>query len=313
VETSSALHRYAQLTVAAAFFVIFAGAMVTSTGSGMAVPDWPTSFGSWMPKMQGGVFYEHGHRMVAAAAGILVTVLALWAQFSGQRPLVRRLAWYALLAILAQGLLGGTTVLLGTQNGWDHTAPLVSMMHASLAQGLFAILVMEAVVTAPGWLAQAQVPDPTAIGGQASGLRSMALGLVAAVYLQIILGAVMRHENAGLMIPDFPLSYGRLVPDIQDWRVGLNYAHRLGALMVLLLGLSLAARVLKEASSAWIKAPAKVLIGALVLQVCLGACVVWSRLQPLVTSAHVIGGALVLASSVVLALRIFHVPRQDVV
>src|SRR2546423_1058107 len=104
--------------------------MVTSTGSGMAVPDWPQSFGTWMAKMEGGVFYEHGHRMVAAATGFLVTLLALWAQVSAERPEIRRLAWYAFLAIVAQGLLGGTTVLLGTNYGWDHTSPYVSMLHA---------------------------------------------------------------------------------------------------------------------------------------------------------------------------------------
>jgi cytochrome c oxidase assembly protein subunit 15 len=309
VLTSSALHRYAQVTVGAAFFVIFAGAMVTSTGSGMAVPDWPTSFGTWMPKMEGGVFYEHGHRMVAAAAGCRVTVLALWSQFSGQRPMVRRLCWYAFLAIVAQGIVGGTTVMLGTQYGLDHTSPVFSVLHASLAQALFAILVVVAAVTAPGWLAM-----PVAVAGdRASSLRPLALGLVLVVYVQIILGAVMRHENAGLMIPDFPLSYGKLVPDIQDWRVGLNYSHRVGALLVLVVGTSLAVLVLKRASSDWIKVPAKVLIAALLLQVTLGACAVWSRLQPVLTSAHVIGGAFVLASSVVLALRIFRIPRQDVV
>ena len=291
------LHRYAQVTAAAAFFVIFAGAMVTSTGSGMAVPDWPTSFGGWMPRMEGGVFYEHGHRVVAGAAGLLTMGLALSAQLSHQRPQVRRLAWYAFLAIVAQGLLGGTTVLLGTSYGWDHTSPLVSTLHAGLAQALFALLVSLAVVTGKGW-----EKAPTL--ESAASYRRLGLFTVAAVYIQIILGAVMRHQNAGLIIPDFPLSYGRLIPEIHEWRVGLNYAHRIGALCVLTLALTLSASVLKNIRAAWLRLPAKILMAAVVLQVSLGATVVWSRLQPLVTSAHVIGGALVLASSLVLTMRL---------
>lgn len=289
------LHRYAQLTVAAAFFVIFAGAMVTSTGSGMAVPDWPQSFGSWMPKMEGGVFYEHGHRMVAAATGALVTGLALWAQFSGQSKLVRRLAWYAFLAICLQGLLGGTTVLLGTWFGWDHTSPYVSMMHASLAQALFALLVSIAVVSAPGWQSEK---------GIASGPKVLALATVGAAFVQIVIGAVMRHENAGLIIYDFPLSYGKLIPPFYEWRVALNFAHRVGALLVLALALSASITALKSKASAWVKSPALALLGAVLLQVTLGAFTVWTRLQVHVTSLHVIGASLVLASSLVLFLRL---------
>jgi cytochrome c oxidase assembly protein subunit 15 len=297
------LHRYAKVTVAAAFFVIFAGAMVTSTGSGMAVPDWPTSFGGWMPKMVGGVFYEHGHRMVAAAAGTLTTILALWVQFSEPRPFVRRLAWYAFFAIVAQGLLGGTTVLMGTYYGWPHTSPLFSTLHACLAQALFAVLVSVAVVTAPGWRDE----RPKVV--QSRDRSALAVVVVAAVYVQIILGAVMRHQNAGLMIPDFPLSYGHLVPDFGDWLVVVSFAHRLGALVVLVLALTLSLGVLRGSQEPWLKVPAAVLVAAVLVQVTLGAFTVWSGLQPVIASLHVIGGALVLTSSLVLALRLFRFKR----
>jgi cytochrome c oxidase assembly protein subunit 15 len=295
------LHRYSQLTVAAAFFVIFAGAMVTSTGSGMAVPDWPTSFGTWMPKMEGGVFYEHGHRMVAGATALLTTILALWVQFAEPRAMVRRLAWYAFFGILTQALLGGITVMLGTSNGWDHTSPIVSTLHACLAQALFATLVSVAITTAPGWKSMKVFRPET------TDRRRWAVVLVALVYVQIILGAVMRHQNAGLIISDFPLSYGRLIPEFYEWRVGINYAHRVGALMVLILALSLSISVLRHSQEPWLKTPAAILLGAVLLQVSLGACVVWSGLQPIITSAHVIGGALVLTSSLALTLRLFKV------
>jgi cytochrome c oxidase assembly protein subunit 15 len=289
------LHRYAQACAVAAFFVIFAGAMVTSTGSGMAVPDWPQSFGGWLPKMEGGVLFEDGHRKVAGFTGMLVIGLALWLQFSGARPLLRRLGWYAVIAVLSQALLGGLTVLIGTDRGWNHTHPLVSTAHACLAQALFSLLVSIAVISAPGW---AERPE------RAQRVEGFwPAGMVALAYLQIILGAVMRHQGAGLIIPDFPLNYGRLVPEFNDWRIGVNYAHRVGALAVLVSALALSTKVLRSGASAWVKQPAKVLFAAVLVQVCLGALTVWSRLQPVIASAHVIGGALVLASSLVLALR----------
>src|SRR3954468_17710456 len=105
------LRRYAKFVAASTLFLIFAGAMVTSTGSGLAVPDWPLSYGMVMPPMVGGVFYEHGHRMVASAIGFLTLVLAIWTARAERRAGLRRLAWAALAAVIAQGILGGLTVI----------------------------------------------------------------------------------------------------------------------------------------------------------------------------------------------------------
>lgn len=293
------LHRYAQLTVVWLFFVIFAGAMVTSTGSGMAVPDWPTSYGVWLPPLVGGVFYETGHRIVAFSEGLLTTALALWMQFAEPRPSLRRLGWLAFFGFLAQGLLGGIAVLIGTSQGMDHTDPLLSMGHACLAQALFATLVSIAVMTAPGWL------ELKTIERGRKDLRRLGIFVVAAAYVQIILGAVMRHENAGLIIPDFPLSYGQWVPSFTEWRIGINFAHRVGACVVLLLALSYAIQVLGHEPDRWLRVPAWILLFAILAQVSLGACVVWFRLQPIITSAHVLGAALVLSSSITLTLRLY--------
>src|SRR5436305_2120230 len=105
------LRHFTKFVAAATLFLIFAGAMVTSTGSGLSVPDWPLSYGMLMPPMVGGVFYEHSHRIVASLVGALTLALALWTARAEARPGVRRLAWAALAAVVAQGVLGGLTVI----------------------------------------------------------------------------------------------------------------------------------------------------------------------------------------------------------
>src|SRR3954463_7376665 len=140
------LRRYAKFVAAATLFLIFAGAMVTSTGSGLSVPDWPLSYGMIMPPMVGGVFFEHGHRMVASAVGFLTLVLAIWTARAEPRKGVRWLAWGALAAVVAQGVLGGLTVifLLPTP---------ISVTHACLAQTFLCLTIALAYATSLEWLA----------------------------------------------------------------------------------------------------------------------------------------------------------------
>jgi cytochrome c oxidase assembly protein subunit 15 len=297
VPPAQGLYRYAQFTAAFAAFVIFAGAMVTSTGSGMAVPDWPQSFGTWMPKMQGGVFYEHGHRMVAGTLGLLVAGLALYSGLVEKRRWARWMAAAALLAVVLQAALGGLTVLLGTWYGWDHTHPAVSTLHASLAQALFALLVSIAVVSAPGWRLEHQRSKRPA--GKAAWLPAL-------VYAQILLGATLRHQHAGLIISDFPLSYGRLVPEFHNWLVALNFAHRTGGWIIFFGAWALGLAVLRDPlNGPWLRTPAKLLMAMVSLQFLLGASAVWTGLTvPALTSAHVLGGSLTFALSLVLALRL---------
>jgi cytochrome c oxidase assembly protein subunit 15 len=300
-----ALWRYSQLTVAWAALVIFAGAMVTSTGSGMAVPDWPQSFGTWTPKMTGGVLFEHGHRMVAGMLGMLIAGLALWAGFSESRRWARGIAWAALIAVFGQALLGGLTVLIGTFNDWTHTHPGVSSVHACLAQAIFALLVSYATVSAPGWWStKKRLGAPRSLAGGAKVL-------VALVYTQIILGAAMRHQQAGLIIYDFPLSYGRVIPEFYNGLVALNFAHRCGGWILVLGGGAFAWRVAADrALDPWVRHPAQVFLAAVGVQFLLGASAVWTGLRvPALTSAHVLGGSVVFTSAVVLALRLHRVAR----
>lgn len=297
---SLARHRYAQFTVALAAFVIFAGAMVTSTGSGMAVPDWPQSFGTWTPKMDGGVFYEHGHRMVAGTLGFLIVILAAWTGLSNVDGKLKRLALAALLVVILQGLLGGLTVLFGTYYGWDHTHPVISTAHASLAQALFALLVTYAVTSAPGWSSKAPRR------GVDEKIAARAAWLPILVYAQIVVGAAMRHQHAGLIIYDFPLSYGHIIPPFYSGLVALNFAHRVGGWLVFFSALALGTKLLSDAElDPWIRRPAEILILAVTTQFFLGASAVWTKLTvPLLTSTHVIGGSIVFTTSLVVALRL---------
>ena len=146
------LHRFAVLTAGATFVLLFVGGLVTSTGSGLAVPDWPLSFGMLLPPMRGGVLFEHGHRLAAALVGGLTVALALWTVVSEPRPGVRALGLTALLAVILQGVLGGVTVL--------YKLPLaVSVTHACLAQAFFCLTVTLALVTGAGWTAARQISD----------------------------------------------------------------------------------------------------------------------------------------------------------
>jgi len=289
------LHRYVKLVVACTVLLIAAGGMVTSTGSGLAVPDWPNTYGQFMfsfplEKMVGGIFYEHGHRMIASTVGFLTIILALWTWKVDPRRWVRWLGVSALGAVILQGLLGGLTVLFLLP------AP-VSIGHAGLAQLFFCITVGLALFTSPGWMrTQSAADDAT--------LRRLAFITTALIYCQILIGATMRHIGAGLAIPDFPFAYGQLVPPFWNAGIAVHYAHRIGATIVTLAILATAGHVwYHHRSRPELVRPATLLVVFVLTQITLGAFVVGSGLQPLINTAHVVNGALVLSTSLVLTLR----------
>jgi cytochrome c oxidase assembly protein subunit 15 len=287
------VHRFAVVTAAATLCLIFVGALVTSTGSGLAVPDWPLSFGQVFPPMVGGILYEHGHRMVAAFVGVLTVTLVVLLSGWEPRPWVRWLGRAALLAVLLQGTLGGMTVLLRLPTA-------VSVAHACLAQAFLGLTVTLAVCTAPGWQARSAVWKET----RQPSIRLLATGATALVYGQLILGALMRHTGAGLAIPDFPLAFGRLVPPLESQAVVIHFSHRLGALAVTLVVGWVVVRVIRQfRHDVALLRPALTLAGLVLLQLTLGALTIWTRRAVLPMTAHVAVGAAVLATSVVLTLR----------
>lgn len=291
--TAVALRRFSKLVAACTFLLLLVGGMVTSTGSGLAVPDWPLSFGRWMPPMEGGVLYEHGHRVVAAVVGLLITVQAVWLWRREPRAWVRGLGWLALAGVVLQGVLGGVTVLLRLPDP-------VSVSHAVLAEIVFGLTVAIATALSKTWHAAG---DRVVDSGEPA-LRTLATLTAAALFLQILLGAVVRHTGAGLAIPTFPLAYGQLVPPLGNLPVALHFAHRVGALVVAGAVAWTAARAWRgHRSDPWLRDPALILAALVVLQVALGGWVVLSAKTAWVATAHLGVGALMWGTAVALALR----------
>ncbi len=296
-------HRYAKVVTVFTVLLIAAGGMVTSTDAGLSVPDWPTTYG-WnmftfpLSKWVGNIRYEHSHRLIASTVGFLTIILAAWTWRVEPRRWVRMLGFACLGAVIVQGLLGGITVLL-------LLPPAVSIGHAGLAQIFFCLTLTLALATSPGWrTAQPGLDDPL--------LRTVATFTTVAVYVQILLGATMRHTNSGMAIPDFPLAFGHLVPPAWNPHVAIHYAHRVGAVIVTLAILATSGHVLyHHRARQQLARPALLLVLFVATQLTLGAFVVWSGLQPVINTAHVVNGALVLGTSLVLTLRVFRLRTAE--
>ncbi len=301
------MHWFARFVVACTVVLVLAGSLVTSTDSGLAVPDWPTTYGwnmfTFPPSMWvGGIFYEHGHRLIASTVGFLTIILAAWLWLAESRIWLKRLGLVALAAVIVQGLLGGLTVM------YFLPAP-VSTAHAGLAEIFFCLTVAIALFTSPGWRASgsqvAKVDD--------RALRIVATSTTALVYIQILLGATMRHTEAGLAIPDFPLMFGGLLPDRWNPQIAIHFSHRLGAVIVSLAALATTSHVwYHHRGIGALTRPAFLLAGLVAVQVTLGAFTVLSGLHVAVNSAHVVCGALVLTTSLVITLRSWRIRFADV-
>ena len=206
------LHRYILFTAFCTFLLLIAGALVTGNEAGLSVPDWPLSYGSLNPPMIGGIFYEHGHRMIASFVGLLTVILAFWIWRQEKRRLVRIVAFSALGAVIAQGLLGGLTVLLFLP------AP-VSVMHACLAQTFFCLIASLALLTSKGWQNKVELE---AEDRNHLSLRKIGVWTTAAVYLQLILGAALRHSKSGIL---FHVAGAFLVAFFILWFIGRIYKY----------------------------------------------------------------------------------------
>lgn len=276
-------HRVAIALACATFPLLFIGGLVTGKGAGLAVPDWPTTFGYNMflypwAKMVGGVFYEHSHRLVASFVGLLTIVLALTFWLREQRQWLRWLGLAALALVIVQGVLGGLRVVL-----LEHTLAIV---HAATAQIFFALTICLALFTSSEWRS-APVRRPLDDGGR---LRRLCAVTTALIYLQIVFGAVLRHTGERLD------------------------AHLVFAFLVALHVVLVVARVTQHTVGiASLKRPALALLALLVLQFVLGGMSYVAKFTALwrvsfdfivwVTTTHLAVGALMLAASVVLTLR----------
>ena len=275
---SSWLHRYAILVAVCTLLLVLAGASVTSKEAGLSVPDWPLSYGQVIPQMTGGVLFETGHRMIATVVGILTVILAIWIARVEKRQWMRRLGWVAVSLVVAQGLLGGATVLL------LQPAP-ISMAHACLAQLFFSVTVAIAVFMSRKWQ---EGPEPVEDYGWPS-LRSLAILTPVLILVQIALGAGFRHRAFGLL------------------------PHVIGAMLVPLVILLAGIFVLQQFPKHRSLRPAAIALLTITgVQVFLGVIAYIARINAfeyplamvLTTVAHVATGGLTLATSVVLAIQI---------
>jgi heme a synthase len=296
------LHRFAFFTAAMTFVLIFVGGLVKSHEAGMSVPDWPTSFGHNMFAlplrmwMDNNAFYEHGHRLYASLVGFLILVQAIWIQRSEIRPWVKRLGWAALGLVIVQGIFGGLTVMF-------YLPTAISSTHAGLAQTLFCLTLSIAMVTSRSWR-----DAPAKLADRAGwGLRRLTSVTVAVIFLQILIGAVMRHEEAGLAIMDFPLAQGKVIPDFATFGVAIHYTHRVGAVITTIFVLWTAFVALRQfAGRPEFTRPALLAIVMVLLQFTLGALTVLHLKAPTMTTLHVSGGAATLGIMMLMAVRARH-------
>lgn len=282
----SGVHRFAIATSAFTVLLLMAGALVTSNDAADSVPDWPLAYGKIIPPLVGGIRYEFTHRVVAAIVAILTVILAVWLARTEKRPAVRRLGWTALALVIAQALLGAARVKLGHP-------PLISTFHATVAQIFFIATIALALLTSPWTVAE----HPALEDSGSPKLRSLALWTTLVTLLQLVLGAGFRHGAFGIL------------------------PHLIGFVAVTFFVVWTTRTAKKRfANIPAIRGSIKWLNATFGTQVLLGIAAYWAvakainEAQPtmpyvILTVAHVLVGALVLASSVILTLICYRLLR----
>ena len=328
------LHRFAIFTSLATLFLIGMGGLVTSKGVGMAVPDWPNTFGynmflvpfdRWIG--QYGIFEEHAHRLIASFVGLLTSILLIWLLIKESRTWVRRFGIGAFILVLFQGLLGGLRV--------TEINPNLGLIHGTTAHVFFIVVCGIALFTSSWWQ---QVSLTQEMGVGFAKLQGSVILLIFLIFAQLLLGATMRHQHAGLAIWDFPLAHGQLWPstnsnsvdiynknrlelqnqlyseqklfdadgnpktfltsgkDIEAWHVWLQMIHRVGAVITLgAVGLLVMKSRRKLGHSHWYTKITYILMSIIVAQAVMGIWTVLSNKAADVATGHVILGAICLA------------------
>jgi heme a synthase len=306
------LYRFAVLTACVTFLLIGLGGLVTSHGAGMSVPDWPNTYGYNMfafpiSKWVGGIFYEHTHRLLASAVGLLTTVLAVCLWLADPRKWMHWLGMAAFLGVIAQGILGGLRVILHMDS--------LGVFHATIAQLFFILICAIALFTSRFWKELAAQKKDFFIP---RSLRTLVLVTTILIFAQLIIAATMRHQHAGLAISDFPFAHGKIWPAMDSdavaryngrrvsvieeapvtaFQIKLQMAHRVVAIVILNL-------VAACAWQAWRRLGGKDSLTKLAffwltlifMQVALGAATIWTNKAADVATAHVMVGALSLVT-----------------
>ncbi len=283
------LHAYVILVVGCTALLIFAGSLVTTIGAGLAVPDWPLSFGSLNPSgwwRQPMVREEHGHRLLGATVGLLTLILCFALCRWQQDRHLRLLGICALCLVVIQGILGGLRVI--DKNIY------YAMIHACLAQLFFCLLIAIAWMTSSAW----HDTSPGArgpISRRNSAMdRWLSLGVLLVVICQLVIGAIMRHSGAGLAISTFPTIDGGIFPRQWDQAVAIHFLHRLAGFGIAGLVVILYARSIQRYPR-WASRSLAYTCALVMVQIGLGGAVILSGRALLPTTIHVLTGALILA------------------
>jgi len=299
-----ALHRFACFCAGSVLFLICIGGLVTSKEAGMSVPDWPNTYGYNMfffPWQQwvGGIFYEHSHRLVASGVGVLMTILAVWLCFQ-ERIWLRWMGIVVPIFVLLEGTLGGLRVVLSDDQ--------LGIFHGCLAQLLLVAASLIALFTSRWWIeARSGITPPKWTG--------RALAICGLIFCQLMIGATMRHQHAGLSISDFPLAYGQVWPktdpaSVAEYNreralkdpyttptnalfINIHMAHRVGAILITIAILAATiALLLTPGSAPILRQWSAVWVGLVLLQFLLGAFTIWTNKAADVATTHVAVGAL---------------------
>ena len=307
------LNRFAWLTCIATLLLICSGGMVTSKNVGLAVPDWPTTFGYNMflfpfSRWVGGILFEHTHRLMGSLVGFLTIILSVWLWLREGRRWVRNLGLIAVVGVVLQGILGGLRVTMMKDQ--------IGIFHACVAQAFLGLLVFIALVTTQFWRF---LRDQVADSRKFSPIKMLAVAITVAIYVQLALGATMRHQHRDLSILDFPTANGAWIPDtsatalakINAWRdsralsevtafqIWLQMAHRFLAFIIAIAIIVFCLRVRRDAPEFRALTRLSILWFVLVLcQIALGAWVIWSNKAADIATAHVALGAVMLSFGV---------------
>ena len=306
------LHWFALLTAVATFLLLGAGGLVTSHEAGMSVPDWPNSYGYTMfafpiSKWTGGIFYEHTHRLWASVVGLMTTILAVWIWLKDSRQWMKWLGVIAFFLVIAQGILGGLRVTMKMDS--------LGIFHGVIAQTFFVLTCAIALFTSRSWIELAAKQNTFSVP---RGLCSHVLFVTILIFLQLILGATMRHQHAGLAIPDFPAAYGKIWPGtsadavarynqeriettninpITAFQIIMQMVHRIVALVIF-------AGVAAAVGLSWKRLGGKdsltkfaiFWLALIVFQIALGIATIETNKAADVATAHVLVGALSLVT-----------------
>ena len=306
ISINIAVRRLSKIIVFLTLSLIFVGALIKSHEVGLSVPDWPTSYGKQMfsfpfSEMVGGIFYEHGHRLFATIVGFFTLLQFIVLSFTDHPLWVKKMSFIALVLVITQGLLGGMTVIF-------FLPPQISIVHGVLAQIFFVSIIFIAYSLSDSRLNKKKESYPLFI-------KRGALIITLLVFVQLVLGALVRHTSSGLAIPDFPKMGGMWIPTFSDnmvnninvelfdknldmvskWQVVIHFLHRLGAFIITLALTFFIYKFRNMLEKNTIESKILILLSVLLLiQIILGATTVITEKLPFVASFHVVTGAALL-------------------